>query len=372
MYDQQIREDVLYLVFYGAAAMLSLVACCYLLFRRSNAIAPSVTSSVRLRRWTAAFFASMTWSHIWYMPEFYLSSSEDVMLVNLVGATLDFATIVPFGIVMLFSMLQDHSRPVWSAFAMVAPIVVIMILCVTTCSTSLLPIVYVYYLLLGIGLLIYMVCEVRQYGRWLRDNYADLEHKEVWESFVVLAVILLFFGTYTLDSHGHVFKYITQLNVIILVGFLLWRVETLSELANIPIEVVDRKFLSVGMDEGVHSQTIPYKIGPLLQKHCIDTQLYLQHDLTAVQLARAIGTNRFYLSQYFSHQGITYNAYINNLRIEHFKNLYHKNVAAQKSFTAQQLSQECGFHSYRTFSNAFKQQMGQTVTAWMKTESEVS
>jgi len=28
MYDQQIREDVLYLVFYGAAAMLSLVACC--------------------------------------------------------------------------------------------------------------------------------------------------------------------------------------------------------------------------------------------------------------------------------------------------------------------------------------------------------
>lgn len=183
MYDQQIREDVLYLVFYGAAAMLSLVACCYLLFRRSNAINPSVTSSVRLRRWTAAFFASMTWSHIWYMPEFYLSSSEDVMLVNLVGATLDFATIVPFGIVMLFSMLQDHSRPVWSAFAMVAPIVVIMILCVTTCSTSLLPIVYVYYLLLGIGLLIYMVREVRQYGRWLRDNYADLEHKEVWESF---------------------------------------------------------------------------------------------------------------------------------------------------------------------------------------------
>jgi AraC-like DNA-binding protein len=194
----------------------------------------------------------------------------------------------------------------------------------------------------------------------------------VWESFVVLAVILLFFGTYTLDSHGHVFKYITQLNVIILVGFLLWRVETLSELANIPIEVVDRKSLSVGKDEGVHSQPIPYKIGPLLQKHCIDTQLYLQHDLTAVQLARAIGTNRFYLSQYFSHQGITYNAYINNLRIEHFKNLYHKNVAAQKSFTAQQLSQECGFHSYRTFSNAFKQQMGQTVTAWMKTESEVS
>ena len=31
-----------------------------------------------------------------------------------------------------------------------------------------------------------MVRALRQYGRWLRDNYADLEHKEVWQSFVVL------------------------------------------------------------------------------------------------------------------------------------------------------------------------------------------
>ena len=29
-----------------------------------------------------------------------------------------------------------------------------------------------------------MVCAIRTYGHWLRDNYADLEHKEVWQSFV--------------------------------------------------------------------------------------------------------------------------------------------------------------------------------------------
>lgn len=372
MYEQEFQGDVLYMMLYAVVAALNLVACCYLLFRRANAIAPDITSSVRLRRWTAAFLGACTLSHLWYMPLIYLTSTEDIMMLYFVCALFDFLTIFPLAIAVLFTMLQDRSRPLWPIGVMMAPIVVGMAVCVVTHSDAIFPLLYVYYLLLIIGIIIYMVRETRQYGRWLRDNYADLEHKEVWESFVVLAVILLFFGTYTLDSHGHVFKYITQLNVIILVGFLLWRVETLSELANIPIEVVDRKSLSVGKDEGVHSQTIPYKIGPLLQKHCIDTQLYLQHDLTAVQLARAIGTNRFYLSQYFSHQGITYNAYINNLRIEHFKNLYHKNVAAQKSFTAQQLSQECGFHSYRTFSNAFKQQMGQTVTAWMKTESEVS
>ena len=52
-----------------------------------------------------------------------------------------------------------------------------------------------------------------------------------------------------------------------------------------------------------------------MTENCIAPQLYLQHDLTLQQLAQAVGTNRFYLSQYFSRQGITYNTYINNLRI---------------------------------------------------------
>ena len=58
MYDQYIREDILYLMFYAGVAVLSLIASCYLLFCRANAIAPNVTPPVRLRRWTAAFFAA--------------------------------------------------------------------------------------------------------------------------------------------------------------------------------------------------------------------------------------------------------------------------------------------------------------------------
>jgi AraC-like DNA-binding protein len=150
-------------------------------------------------------------------------------------------------------------------------------------------------------------------------------------------------------------------------------VETLSDLS-ITVqdteESVDFKSPSINLDDYEVSQTIHDKIGPLLQQHCIDTQLYLQHDLTVSQLARAIGTNRFYLSQYFSRQGITYNAYINSLRIDYFMDLYRKAVTARQSVTAQQLATKSGFHSYRTFSNAFKNQIGQTVAAWMKDEGQ--
>ena len=106
----------------------------------------------------------------------------------------------------------------------------------------------------------------------------------------------------------------------------------------------------------------------LLKKYCVAQQIYLQHDLTLDELAQAIGTNRSYLSQYFSRQSITYNTYINNLRINHFISRYEKATAAGQNLGAQQLAEESGFRSYRTFSRAFTQRTGQSVTDWMREE----
>ena len=51
MYDQQqVFSDSLYIMVYGGSMVFALIACIYLLFRRSNAIAPEVTPPLRLRR----------------------------------------------------------------------------------------------------------------------------------------------------------------------------------------------------------------------------------------------------------------------------------------------------------------------------------
>ena len=124
MYDQQIQGDLFYMMLYGAVAMMSLMASCYLLFRRANAIAPDVTSPVRLRRWTAVFFACMTLSHLWYLPIAFFTSSEAIMQGYLVGALLDFMLLIPSAIVLLLVMLQDRKRPLWPVCLMVAPPIV--------------------------------------------------------------------------------------------------------------------------------------------------------------------------------------------------------------------------------------------------------
>ena len=377
MYEQEFQGDVLYMMLYAVVTALNLVACCYLLFRRANAIAPNVTPPVRLRRWTAAFFAFMTLSHLWYMPSIYLTSSEDKMLCYDIGGILDCMTTFPLAIVILLTILQDRRRPLWLAFVMVIPLVVLLALNLGTHDEAFLPMFHAYLLLLAIGLTIYMIHEVRRYGCWLRDNYVDLEHKEIWQSFVVLAVILLGFGIYSFEIGGLANKYIVQVNNIILIGYLLWRVETLSDLSisqlqDLPTETeADSLTIQTDIAEDEDNTlflSMRHNIEPLLKQYCEESRLYLQHDINISRLAREIGINRLYLSQYFSSQGMNYNAYINNLRINHFISLYHEAVAAHRPVIAQQLAFESGYQSYNTFRDAFKRKTGQSVTTWMATQ----
>ena len=95
MYDQ-IREDTLFIILYTLVTGMAMMASCYLLFRRANAIAPDVKSSVRLRRWTGLFFASTVLNHMWYMPVFFLSSREDIVMTDLIGGLLDSMTVFLF------------------------------------------------------------------------------------------------------------------------------------------------------------------------------------------------------------------------------------------------------------------------------------
>jgi AraC-like DNA-binding protein len=193
----------------------------------------------------------------------------------------------------------------------------------------------------------------------------------VWQSFLVLATIMLMFSYYIVGYGGMTYEYIVQMCGLVLIGYLLWRVETLSDLTvsqPLPIEEETIAPVSPSEDDSPSSETLSdaayEKIASLLQQHCVDTQLYLQHNLNISQLAQIIGTNRTYLSKYFAMQGITYNAYINDLRIRHFVRLYSEAVATQHFFTVQKLASQSGYHSYNTFALAFKQRMGKSVTEW--------
>ena len=63
--------------------------------------------------------------------------------------------------------------------------------------------------------------------------------------------------------------------------------------------------------------------------------------------------------------GNAQNIYINNQRINHFVSRCRELSAAGQDIPIQQLALESGFGSYRTFSRAFLQRTGQSVTEWL-------
>ena len=366
--EQQLYNDLVYVMFYGGITFLALVAGVYMLFRRGNAIAPEITPPLRLRRWTAAFFALVVLGHVWWALLTCFHVISDPWIAIIVGAGLDCLTLVPVLMVTLLAMLQDRRRPLWPVVVAQVPVAVILVACIIYRDYVFVSYLRVYILLLGIVFMIVITQAVRQYGRWLRDNYADLEHKEVWQSFVAIFVCWLILCFYIMIDNSRVFAYIVQVNDIVLIGLLLWRVETLQRLDE--QDDTDCHATPCEAEKPIPSMALSAKsascIGQLLEQHCEATHLYLRRDIRLGDLSKAIGTNRSYLSQYFAQQHTTYNAYINNLRIEHFIRLYRESVDSGHPFTAQQLAQQSGFRSYSTFGMAFKQRMGQTVTAWMR------
>ena len=230
MYEYLGLQDMFFMMLYGGAAFFALLACLYLLLRHGNAFADDVRSSLILRRWTAAFMAGVVASHVWWVLLGQHFLVDDRLVRNIIAISLDYLTFVPLMMCVLLRMLQDRRRPLWPLIPLFMPIAMLAVVCIDTRDESFLSVVEYYMYFLVITFIIYYVCAVRQYGRWLLDNYADLERKEVWQSLLLLAFILFVHIAYT-NNEGTLFmEYLAQVNTIVIIAFLLWRVETLQEL----------------------------------------------------------------------------------------------------------------------------------------------
>ena len=351
--------------------MLALAAGFYLLLRRSNAIAPTITPPTALRRWTAAFFVAAALSHVWWFVLGVYWLTDDRLVRNITAATLDHITLVPLVMAMLLRMLQDRRRRLWPWVLTQTPIIVFAAIGIVRRNEFYgFEMTTYWQVAVIIVFVVYYIYSLVKYGRWLNQNYADLEHKEVWQSLLFVVALFAIYEVYFTNPGEMVREYLAQVNTIVIIAFLIWRVETLQTLDPIEDDVKETTAVLYDNDDTTTPIiTVSDKISEQLEKYCVAKQLYLQRDLTLQQLAIAIGTNRTYLSGYFAQQGITYNTYINCLRVDHFIRLYRENLSSPRPITAIQLAQQSGFYSYSTFSAAFKKFTGVTVSEWIKRES---
>ena len=383
MYEHEGLQNVLFIMLYGGALLLAVVAAAYLWFRSGNAFHRDLESPHELRRWAAAFLGAVAASHVWWYVLGIHWLTDDRLVRNIVAITLDRISFVPLMMCILLRMLQDRRRLLWPVTAAMVPFVVVAVVSLTLHYAAFEWFIEVYSLLLGLSFLIYYVYAQRQYERWLRDNFVDLEHKELWRSLLLLACILLVYVVYTTNEGALATETLAQLLTLVIIGFVVWRVETLQALppatpcmeGSIYSQEPKTNYGQVEVtanDEQAKDVSTPLPnregsgMGLLLYRHCEVPMLYVHYDLTLTQLAEAIGTSREELNAWFAEQGENYNTYINRLRIDHFCHLHRQVSAAGRSISVFDLAYQCGYRSYSSFTSAFRQRMGMAVTEYVR------
>ena len=392
MYAQQSLQDSLFLMLYGGVAMLAVMAGLYLWLGRSNAILPHITPPRALRRWTAAFFLMAALSHVWWYVLGVYWLTDDRLVRNIVAVTLDHVLLVPLVMAMLLRLLQNRRHRLWPWVLTQVPILVLAALGIARHDEFYGFDLTTYWQLAVMTVFVgYYIYALIKYGRWLRENYADLEHKEVWQSLVFAAVLFIFYEVYFTNPGEMIREYLAQVETVAIIAFLLWRVEALQKLDLEEKQEIQSENVTVPADDASDELTAtevakadaisrptsqrktkakpvidPSDIGQLLAYHCEQPKLYMQYDLTLSQLTETIGTSREALSTWFAEHDDTYNAYINRLRIDHFVRLYREAAKSGRKPTIFEVAHECGYRSYLSFYSAFRQRMGMSVMAWLR------
>ncbi len=236
---------MIFVALYCVAAFFALLASVYLLWRRGNAFmqedAPEghepmrlglrIRSSHVLRRWTAAFMIAIVGSHVWWYVIGVYWLADDWLVRTITVILLDYVTLVPLVTAVLLAMLQDRRRPLWPWLVAEVPVVAAGVVGIVRRDWFWGDVVSHYCQLAVVTVfVVYYIRALRQYGRWLLDNYADLDRKEVWQSLLFALALFLVYGLYTSNMGEMAREYLSQVLTLFIVAFLLWRVETLQEL----------------------------------------------------------------------------------------------------------------------------------------------
>ena len=376
-----------YVIHFAVMMTILTLMAVYLLVSKRNAFGSEIVTDQRLRRkagWMILIYVLVYLANI----PLYFWLSDNQQLLQIVSMTLDMMLCYPTVLYFMLELLQDRRRWDNRLWLLTVLAVIPLIGWLFTHQTWWIGVLYGLYVVELVTFIVWYIRATKVYHRFLADNYADLEHKELVWSWMILSSIFLSTINYLLtmfqsDMHTIVvFSYAFHLADTIFIALIVWHIDrqqVLEPLTEESVEEVQKSQEAEAVEteamETTNTHEFPasrkdiiiYKTGELLRKHCEEAQLYLQHDLSLKTLAQACHTNRTYLGLYFASQGITYYIYINKLRIDHFQSLYREAMKEESTtFTLQQLSKDSGFLSYNTFSRAFVSCTGISVSKWQE------
>jgi len=336
-----------YLIHFTVILTILITMAVYLLTSRRNAFGSELITDQRLRRkagWLILIYAFIYLANI----PMVLWLADDLQLLQMATVTVDMTIWCPVVLHFLLELLQDRRH--WDNRLLLISVLAVMPLTgwLLTGYTWWKWAVYGMYIAEVVFFIGWYIRAAIAYHRFLADNYADLEHKEVTWSWIILSSMFFSLINYLLmlfqgDMQICVaLSYILHFADILFIGIIVWYIDHQQVLEPLTAEAVAEELAmeeeadtddtsNMLTNQPTKDDIIVIKTGALLRKHCEEAQLFLQHDLSLKTVAQVCNTNRTYLGRYFASQGLTYYTYINKLRINHFQSLYRETLKGENT-----------------------------------------
>lgn len=224
---------------------------------------------------------------------------------------------------------------------------------------------------------VYTLVAVRRYTisytKCLEENYSSMEHISVKWVYSCAVAYFVWFFVYCICFYESTWvgEICFDLSSIAIWN-LLWvisrhhrvvpemDVDADAELAGLrQTELPNADTLEEGPDD------LHLFLAPRLRRQMEEVRLYLDPTLSLGVLAKAVGSNKSYVSEYINRNGSTFYDYVNEYRIRHACQLFDQ--APEKGrMTIQDVAAQSGFNSLSSFNRYFYKLVGTTPTAYLK------
>lgn len=191
---------------------------------------------------------------------------------------------------------------------------------------------------------------ISQYHKQLKERFSYQENinlnwlRGILSSFFVILLIWTMSCFMTDTNYDNIYM-LSSLGIWMVVSYFVYKHESVMDELNDYEPAAD--FPAKGTNEWDNMTAT-------IQRLFVDEKLYLTPKLKLSDVAKLVGTNRTYLSQYFNQEnGQTFYDYVNNYRIKYAEELLRTSSAPLVC-----IAEEAGFNSLSTFRRVFANHYG--------------
>lgn len=223
----------------------------------------------------------------------------------------------------------------------------------------------VYSLIYGIIIFFITQSKIHRYHLRMRESYSNEENLHLgWMNSVMWAFLGILLS-WTLHKYmdGPLSSILYMLTVAILWTYIYHRIgEHKQRMTNEELHLDENgdEIEETPENEPVMDAEVNQELHAKLREVVVEGKLYLDPNLTLVQLAAAMGTNRTYLSRFFNNDlNQTFYDYINGLRTDNAEKLL-----IERQDKLEVIALEAGFSSLATLRRAIQRRHGCTLTEY--------